>query len=317
MTMVDRVTKACERRGASGCGAKLWVRNEKDQVIPAGGRGKTREAFGGSDEDTIMGEAATDAGPTAEPSLQSITDDDKEGSNISLIIEIAMRFLAGLFENNTVCSNFVEYHGVEKVLDLATLPCLPYDFNNQTASQEVAKVIHVLAEQKPHLVLPELLWRAADATNTLRPLCEYNEVDGYFKEFTDPLQQHSNSKAAYGSAIAMSLVKVHTLCNVLYEVFSAPILHPTRVSHTPFSQVNLADVYEQLIQNLGRLHGVCVWEEILLQKRLPESWKEATRIKGYGMGSEEADEVFGFISNDEGQCRAFQCGFQHCYYRRV
>ena len=301
MTMVDRVTKACKLRGASGCGAKLWVRDANGQAVPAGDQATNREATSGQDEDVVMGEASTSAGAALETSskVRCTTDDDKEGSNISVIIEIAVRFLAGLFENSTVCSNFVEYHGAEKILDLATLACLPYDFNNQTASQEVAKVVHMVAEQKPHLVLPDLLRRATEAVDSLQPLCRYDGIDGFFQEFTDPAQQQSNLKAAFGTTIAVSLVNVHTICNILYEVFSAPILHQTRVSHTPFSQVNLADNYQKLVRSLGLLHRVCVWEEILLQKRLPESWKEATRIKGYGMGSEEADEIFGFINNDE------------------
>ena len=301
MTMVDRVIKACESRGETGCGAKLWVKGENGMAVPAGNQATHAETVNVPDEDVIMGEASPRAGSALSvPSkAQSMIEDDKEGSNVSVIIEIAMRFLAGLFENSTVCSNFVEHHGAEKILDLATLPCLPYDFNNQGASQEVAKAVHMMTEQKPHLILPDLLRRATEAANSLQPLYQYNGTDGYFQDFIVPVQQQNNSKTAFGTTIAISLVNVHTLCNILYEVFSPPILHQTRASHTPFSQVNLADVYQKLVKSLGMLHRVCVWEEILLQKRLPESWKEATRIKGFGMGSEEADEVFGFINNEE------------------
>lgn len=303
LIMVERITKACERRGMAGCGAKLWV-EDHDQVVPTGDQATNGEALREQDDDIVMGEAVPYAESSSEPTVRSTADDNKEGSNISVIIEIAMRFLAGLFENGTVCSNFVEYQGAEKILNLATLPCLPYDFNNQTASHEVAKVVHMMAEQKPHLVLPDLLRRATEAVDSLEPVCQYNGTDGFFREFTDPSQQQSISKAVSGTAIAISLVNVHTLCNVLFEVFSPPILQQTRISHTPFSQVNLADVYQNLVKKLGLLHRVCVWEEILLQKRLPESWKEATRIKGYGMGSEEADEVFGFINNGEDNIQA-------------
>ena len=157
----------------------------------------------------------------------------------------------------------------------------------------------MMTEQKPHLVLPDLLRRVTEAVRLLHPLYQYNGTEGYFQDFLIPTRQPSITEAANGTSIAISLVNVHTLCNILYEVFSPPAHNPSRVSQTPFSQVNLTDLYQTLVRSLGLLHRVCVWEEILLQKRLPETWKEATRIRGYGMGSEEADEVFGFINHDD------------------
>lgn len=307
MTMVDRITKACELRGANGCGAKLWMTDENDQVVPASDQPMEKEASGREEDDSVMGEAVTISGS----STRCAAEDDKEGNNICIIIEIAMRFLAGLFENSTVCSNFVEYQGAEKILNLATLSCLPYDYNNQTASQEAAKVIHMMAEQKPHFVLPDLVRRAVEAVDSLVPVYQYDGPDGFFQMFTDPAQQQINPKTTSGTAIAVSLVNVHTLCNILYEVFSTPILHQSRMTPTPFSQVNLADIYQDLIKSLGLLHRVCVWEEILLQKRLPDSWKEATRIKGYGMGSEEADEIFGFINNEDDTAQVQNAGLDN------
>ena len=300
INMAERVAKAGDICGKSGCGAKLWVSGKNGEAIPAGNKPANADATNGHDEDTIMEDVITPAttsnpGPSNSPTT---TDDDREGSNISTIIEVAMRFLEGLFENSAMCSGFVEHQGAEKLLDIALLPCLPYDFNNQSASHELAKVIHMLTEQKAHLVLPDLLRRGIEATDSLQILSRYNGTEGFFQEFISPMLQQPNTKTSFGTTIAVSLVNVQTLCNILYEVFSPPILHQTRNSHTPFSQVNLGDIYQKLVHNLGLLHRVCVWEEILLQGHLPEPWKEATRIKGYGMGSEEADEVFGFINND-------------------
>jgi E3 ubiquitin-protein ligase HUWE1 len=37
---------------------------------------------------------------------------------------------------------------------------------------------------------------------------------------------------------------------------------------------------EAILSNLGALHRMCVWEEILLQNTIPDTWNEATRVKG-------------------------------------
>lgn len=316
MNMIGRITNLCESRGNNvSCGARLWLEGGNGQLIAAGeepSKSFVTAAVPGAEEDVdvVMGEASqageaasnSPAPPskTVSPGEIKDTEDEKNGPMTSTFIEMAMKFLAGFCENNTLCAIFAEAGGAEMVLDLATLPSLQYDFNNHTASSEVARVVHILAEQKPHLVLPSLLRRTQEAVDALQPLYQYAGEEGFFTEFTSPdrRQTSDSPKAVIGTTIVRSLVRVQTLCNILYEVFSPPI--STRTAHTPFSQINLADMYQNVIKSLGLLHRVCVWEEILLQKRLPESWKEATKIKGYGMGSEEADEIFGFINNNSG-----------------
>ena len=303
--MMARLQKVCQMRGKrSNCGAKLLVQTRTDQVAGSAERAPILDDTSNSkdNEDTPMIDAV-DMGneiqtETVPPNDDLKSDEDKEGAIIANLIEIAMRFLGGLFENASLLSFFAENHGATKILSLATMPYLPYDFNNHHASQETAKVVHMLAEQKPHLVLPEVLTRTLKATDKLQQLYECNVDDGFFRDFTAPGQLQPAANAHTGTKIACALANVQTLCNILYETFSAPIMNP-RSTHTPFSQVNLTDIYQKVVKRLGLLHRVCVWEEILLQKRLPDSWKEATRIRGYGMGSEEADEVFGFISNED------------------
>jgi E3 ubiquitin-protein ligase HUWE1 len=58
-------------------------------------------------------------------------------------------------------------------------------------------------------------------------------------------------------------------------------------------------MYCELVSILGKIQGACIKNEILLQNSMSDSWKEATRIKGFGMGNSEADEVFGIVRGDE------------------
>ena len=313
MAMVSRIGYLCKARAKEkGLGAKLWIagQNEQSELPESSTSNPNETPSHEGDNDVIMDEAISSnegpqssALPIASKNPEDILDEEEEknGPSTSTYINVAMKFLVGFFENSTLCSWFVEKGGVEYVLDFATLSSLQYDFNNQAASQEIARVVHMLAEQKPHLVLPSLVKRTQKEVDLLDILSSHGDGTAFFKRFTS-VDEIASSEPSHSlvdhNQLVKSMIYVHTLCNVLSETFSSPIYN-SRTSHTVFSQVNLADMYITLVKSLGRLHRACVWEEILLQKSIPDSWKEATRVKGYGMGSEEADKIFGFVSRDE------------------
>lgn len=329
MQMVTRVEYLCRSRGHKrGLGAKLWAEGKNGELIDSADvvpskdsdskiRSETTAVLVTEGEDVFMTESPTpDELSSTEacketdqsPEVKSNTDneDEKNGISTAIFINVAMKFLVGFFENSALCTAFIEIGGVEYVLDFATLPSLQYDFNNQTASQEIARVIHMLAEQKPHLVLPSLVKRTQAACNDLEPFLNHTDGSAFFSAFTsadgerqiEPDLMSNGEAPINGTELVKSLVHVHTLCNILYETFSQPIYN-SRSSHTLFSQVNMADMYAVLIKSLGQLHRACVWEEILLQKSIPESWREATRTRGY-LGADEVD-VFGFFNREEAQ----------------
>lgn len=322
MAMIGRVSYLCRSRATNkGLGAKLFFEGKNGELLdsadPAGAAyhhstmqiSHREDSLTEGDEDVAMTDAAhedKEASFLGRGDTIAEKDDEKTGPSTSTYINVAMKFLVGFFENSALCTAFIERGGTEFVLEFATLPSLQYDFNNQAASQEIARVVHMLAEQKPHLVLPSLIKRTQDAVNNLDPLSNHTYGSAFFSGFTSSDRELPNGfqvnakikPSSNGTLLAKSLVYVHTLCNILYETFSSPIFN-TRSSHTFFSQVNLADMYKTLIRSLGRLHRACVWEEILLQKSIPDTWREATKTKGYGMGSEEADELFGFINRNE------------------
>lgn len=333
MQMVTRVEYLCRSRGQKrGLGARLWAEGKngeltdsadaapvKDSVTKV--RSETTAVLVTDGEDVFMTEVPTSDQPSSaevwkeiehptEAMINTDNEDEKNGISTATFINVAMKFLVGFFENSALCTAFIEIGGVEYVLDFATLPSLQYDFNNQTASQEIARVIHMLSEQKPHLVLPSLVRRTQTACNDLEPFLNHTDGSAFFSAFTsadcerriepriEPNLISNGEIPISGTELVKSLVHVHTLCNILYETFSQPAYN-SRNSHTLFSQVNMADMYAVLIKSLGQLHRACVWEEILLQKSIPESWREATRTKGY-LGADEVD-VFGFLNREEAQ----------------
>ena len=330
MIMIARVCILCMSKARDGHGARIWLEGEDGQLLVAGGKealmGEANVILGqqstGTDirgasnlEDVTMdmdtgGASSSDAVPGEKQAFtpQNVPDEnsEKEGPDVPTLITVAVRFLYGFFENPSHCSAFVEAGGVQSVLDLATLPSLPYDFNIRTASQELARVVHMMAEQKPHLVLPPLIRRTQTAVDQLEPVTSLQDGSALFAAVTEPgkskvawqgqKQEVRELVKAKGTLFVKALVAVHTLCSILCETFSQPVFN-NRSTHTPFSQVNLADMYATLVKSLGRVHSACVWEEIILQRNVPDSWRDVTRVKGYGLGSQEADEILGLLNH--------------------
>ena len=288
--MIGRVCRLCKSYATvRGLGAQLYT----------GQSGKEKLGLG-QDSDVVMDD--TDNTNEDKPASNHQTSEPDGEELAATYIGTAMKFLGGFFENTNICSAFVDAGGVELVLDFATLPCLQYDFKSQPACQDLARVVHMLVEQKPHLAMPSLIKRTQSAVDGLGSLCNHNGLPAYFESYTT---QHEDAtsrpdKSEFnGTQIVKNLVTVHVLTTVLIEAFAPPIFN-ARSSQTVFTQVNLTDLYITLINSLGKLHRICIWEEILLQKQMPSSWKEATRItSGYGMGSQEADNVLGLPSRDE------------------
>ncbi|OCK80464.1 hypothetical protein K432DRAFT_43416 [Lepidopterella palustris CBS 459.81] len=326
--MVARVSGLCHAKAAKdGIGAKLWIEDNDGRILVSGGRQaltgedvlshqqvSTRASPQGAGDDVEMQDAD---GSEPSPSLSRAANEDvsieqvveaedaKNGPTTTQFIGVVCRFLGGFFSNNLLCASFIETGGLEFALDFATLPCLPYKFNEaMSTSEEVSRVIQLLVEQKPHLALPSLIKRAQKAVDQLEPVMRHTGEEAFFAPFTNypgnsqsEISQERRDFLNCGTRYAKSLVTIHTLCNALSLTFQAQMFNH-RSTHNIFSQVNLADVYAHLIDSLGRLHRSCVWEEILLQKNMPAEWEKATRIKSSGFGTDEADDILRISHRD-------------------
>ncbi|KAI9706371.1 MAG: hypothetical protein M1836_003376 [Candelina mexicana] len=326
LAMVTRVGTLCNARASShGVGAKLWLEGGDGQLHVSGGwlslSGQAKTTLGKgkqADSSTIIQAKSVEVDDVEMSDAQTPFDfargssdrratfsdviekeDDKLGPTVPAYINVVSKFLSGFFTNTSLCSAFIETGGSENILDFTRMPSLQYDFNNHTASQELARVVHTLVEQKPHLVLPSLIKRTQSAADQLKLLSEKGTGGALFAAFVSRdelaidehgLQAAENIKA-YGTSLVKSLVTLHTLCTVLYETFSTPMFNH-RSSQTVFHVVNLSDMYVQLVKSLGQLQRSCVLEDLSLQKYLPDSWKEATRFKGFGLGSDDSDNFF-------------------------
>ncbi|KAL4780721.1 hypothetical protein BJX76DRAFT_360559 [Aspergillus varians] len=316
MVMVARVGFLCRTKAWSyGMGAKLWKEDSQGKPIISGQPWQLLKAIGldasGNDAcegngvygvPTINSDASLPNGgklsignvsellPPLDAQIEP-KDEDKDGMTTTDYLFAMLRFLGAFFENQSNCTYFIESGGVEFILDLATLQSLPFDFHNTEANQELTVLVHMLVETKPHLVVPSLVSRTERIVDMLMDFCKSSEEQGFFsplvqlekegqEKTTISVDESSKTSRGNGTFFAKHMVSALILVDLLREAFSLPLYQSRPSQQTSvFAQVNLAHRYSTLVKKLGSLHAACVWEEILLEKNIPDTWDQATKVQ--------------------------------------
>jgi E3 ubiquitin-protein ligase HUWE1 len=222
-------------------------------------------------------------------------DKDEHGLTVTDYLFPAIRFLGAFFENQPNCTSFIQAGGAEFVLDFATLQSLSFDFHNTDANQELTVLVHMMAETKPHLIVPSLIHRAQSAVNNLSAFWTAPKESGFFTPLTRPanskeLAPEPTLAVGNGTFFVKHMNAVLVMTDLLREVYAMPLYQTRPVTATsPFAQVNLADLYTDLVTSLGNLHAACVWEEIIMEKSIPEKWVQATKATTSKPGSDRPD----------------------------
>lgn len=242
-------------------------------------------------------------------------DADKSQPSIATFIDVAARFLEGFLANTNQTKDFIKRGGLDFLLDFYTVPSLPSDFATSQANQMVARVLQICSENSPTVTVAAALKHAQKAIQELQPLLKHDKKAGFFTPLTDqnvlasPFSEDNDGapkpagKALVGDAgsvteiqavhnvrsngtkLVKDLVTIHSLCYLLQELFGTPVFN-TRLTLSLFQTPE----NETLVSQLGALHRMCVWEEILLQNSIPDTWNEATRVKTAGGITAAAEE---------------------------
>lgn len=226
-------------------------------------------------------------------------DKDEHGLAVTDYLFPAIRFLGAFFENQPNCTAFIQAGGAEFVLDYASLQSLSFDFHNTDANQELSVLLHMMAETKPHLIIPSLMDRAQSAVNNLSAFWTAPKDSGFFTALIRPTDSKQPAPeptvaAEHGTCFVKHMNAALILTDLLREIYATPLYHTRSVQQTSaFVQVNLADKYCDLVASLGNLHAACVWEEIVLEKNIPEKWVQATKAPSGKPGSERPDDLPG------------------------
>ncbi|KAG0131066.1 hypothetical protein HOY82DRAFT_349408 [Tuber indicum] len=289
--------------------------------------------LGGTSPD---GAPKTEVVPLSDIIDEEAEDSDRNQPSIVNFIDAAGRFLEGFLANANLSKEFIKREGLDFLLDFYTVPSLPYDFATSQANQMMSRVLQVCSESSPSVTVAATLRHAQKAIDQLQPLLRHDKKEAFFAPLTDqkaavppprfqggvPAQGDHRAAASAsegtvegvgaireklsqdvrsgGTKLIKDLVTVHSLCYLLQELYGQPLFN-VRLTLSIFMEPE----NEAIVSNLGALHRMCVWEEILLQNTIPDTWNEATRVKnsaGAAAASIEEEAVPAVVATSaEGQ----------------
>lgn len=303
-----------------GAGPKLWLGGSADEYDPCGGREALSleiipPASTAPDDSRSLKALELPNGKSLHIADETLpvtdaskvpTDYDSHGLSANDYARPAIAFLVTFFENQTLCTNFLEYGGADIVLDFVTLPSLPVGeqaFNRRDGLfNELASAVHMMAETKPHLILPTLADRLRFACSQLNHFsqCQPRDWTCYFSTLVKDDAASDKSRKGKealsdveqnGTRIAKSLMAIFCLSQVLAEVFNVPMYTTRSSQNYLFSLVNLADIFADISKMLGSISAACYREEIALQRLIPQAWLTATKPEHFSTGDDEVDRM--------------------------
>ncbi|KAF9268895.1 hypothetical protein L218DRAFT_977318 [Marasmius fiardii PR-910] len=197
-------------------------------------------------------------------------------NNIVSFIDIVGRFLEGLFQHTPHCRDFITAaDGLTRLGRLTALPCLPYDFANSVASDSMVQIMRTMTEVttsdtlvhlarlvRESLAATEKFWFAAESESKLLPLVDVNA-----------------DRVINDNYYFRSLVTLHIRITLLSDVFATAGFAHGRAA-IALLQTLMSNTSPQVVSDLGSLHRVSIWENIILKKGLSGVGIELPRTPG-------------------------------------
>jgi E3 ubiquitin-protein ligase HUWE1 len=225
------------------------------------------------DEDVVMDgadvDSATETLASGVPEQgQSMGEEPAPRSHDNVIvsfIDVVGRFLEGLFQHTPHCKDFItNTDGMERIGRLTALRCLPYDFANSVASDSLVQVMRTMtdvAASETLLFLQKLVAASLEETNEF-----WGTMDRQSK-FLPLVDITTEKQAQEGNQSFRSLVALHIRITLLSDVFATSGYAHGRAAIGNL-QTLMGNSSQDIVPDLGTLHRVCIWENILLKAGL-------------------------------------------------
>ncbi|KAJ1537323.1 hypothetical protein HK096_007058, partial [Nowakowskiella sp. JEL0078] len=196
-----------------------------------------------------------------------VNEDEKKSvrePRIAQFVDVASRFLEGLFQNASHCKDFLKLEGLQLLLKIYSLPSISYDFPSCAAANSLSFLFRIMVEVNPAHVV-NLLGKEVEEILKLAMnlISNENGVDSEFAKYIDTKGLDYKT----GDAVYRSLVVIHGFSCLIYDLFCAHMTNSRGV--TAVTQMFASP---DLLLLLGQVHRLTVLENILLKNAVPKTW---------------------------------------------
>lgn len=230
-------------------------------------------------------EASSSAGEVRSVALADVVMDEDDtvrkpdavkDNAVVVFMDVTARFLEGFFQTTSHCKDFIKADGLDLLLRLYSLPCLPYNFSSSIAADSLVTLIRfmcvvsstsvltgILRDVKRSLEETEDVWQDGSHTSKLLALLQASD--------TDDLE---SANQEFRKLVSLN-ARTHLLADNWY-----------------FLQTLNGETQGLLnIAQLGELQRVCTWENMLLKAAVPTVKEPAKEEAKSSEGSDDSTQT--------------------------
>jgi len=231
-----------------GFSVKIMSLNDPDNMAVL----RSTEAWRSSQSDDIVMTGETSSANRTSPEIKKYLSVPTSAEYVAVF----SKFLLGFFGNTQHVATFAHAGGTADVLNILFAPSLPLLLNTQLSSNRLVRVVQLLVDAKPHLVLPFMLDYMLIYLNDLAPFIAHDKDSAVFANFfflkDTPVPTAQSFK---GSRLLVALQAIQMTCSILTKCLAA---QGTRSSTTVLlTSMNLMDMYVRILTSLGKLQVRC------------------------------------------------------------
>ncbi|CAG8441327.1 3125_t:CDS:10 [Ambispora gerdemannii] len=221
-----------------------------------------------SDESAVAGTSrVTDVTMVDSTTEATSKPEDKKDNYVVSLIEVSAKFLDGLFQNSSHCKDFLKQNGLSIIIKFYSLPTLPYDFGNTPASYALSNSMRLIADVDSKSFVKCVITELNSALQNAKIFLD-NEKDAVIFDYID-LNDKDPETIEAANKTFRSLVTLYGLVGLLSDIYYTPGFSHSKSSPSVI-EAFVGD--NEVLPALGKLHRVCIWENVILKSKVPKSW---------------------------------------------
>ncbi|KAF9096459.1 hypothetical protein BGX23_011187 [Mortierella sp. AD031] len=211
------------------------------------------------------------------PALGEVTEENaakfgKKDGVIPPLIEAAAKFCESYFQNANIARDFLKGGGIDSLMKFYSLQTLPYDLANTSAFFTLSHLIKLLAETNPAIAVIAVVQEVQKHLDVVEPLLESVNTGSDLLKYID-VSQLLDADVAQGNKLLHALVSLNALSGLLSDMYCTPAFSHGR-NHASVLSAFVTAKGDKVLDGLGKLHRMCVWESLTLKRAVQKDWND-------------------------------------------
>ncbi|CAO1637822.1 unnamed protein product [Parajaminaea phylloscopi] len=217
-----------------------------------------------------LGDVVMDEADIVRDNASKPEDAKRARNDVMDYMDVITRFLDGFFQFASHCKDFLKSDGPEKLYRFVSLPCLPYNFPSSTTADSLTNLLRYMCEVSPNAVLTGLLKEAKVGVDEAQSLWSKDPDQSSLSDMLAPADEAALLAANKRFRQLLGLnTRLHLLTDVLPTLSYGSAKTTGAYIQSLQAAVENPALGQVTVPELGELHRIITWENIMLKAITP------------------------------------------------